>query len=77
VLGRNRRIARRTSRRVARRRALWSEHPPEAQGTADTTTSRRDDPPYIAELERPSDLRGKGVITEEEFEAKKRRLLDL
>ena len=30
---------------------------------------------YLAELERLADLRDKGIVTEEEFEAKKRQLL--
>jgi hypothetical protein len=38
------------------------------------------DPPeddYIAELERLAELKDQGIITEEEFEAKKKQLLDL
>ena len=34
-------------------------------------------PDYIAELERLADLRDRGIITAEEFEAKKRQLLGL
>ncbi len=36
-----------------------------------------DQPDYLAELERLADLRDKGIVTEEEFEAKKRQLLGL
>ena len=32
---------------------------------------------YIAELERLAQLKDQGIITEEEFEAKKKQLLDL
>ena len=35
------------------------------------------EPSYLEELEKLADLRDKGIITAEEFEAKKRQLLDL
>jgi Short C-terminal domain len=82
VLGRfrrtARRTARRTSRRVARRGAVWGGEPAEeSQRQPQTNPSNPDDPGYIVELRRLAELRGRGIITEEEFEAKKRRLLDL
>ncbi len=36
-----------------------------------------DEPDYIAELERLGDLKAKGIISEEDFEAKKKQLLGL
>ena len=36
-----------------------------------------DEPDYIDELERLADLQEQGIITEEEFEAKKKQLLGL
>jgi len=36
-----------------------------------------DQPDYLAELERLAELRDKGIVTEEEFEAKKQQLLGL
>lgn len=36
-----------------------------------------DEPDYIDELERLGDLKEKGILTEEEFEAKKKQLLGL
>jgi hypothetical protein len=35
------------------------------------------EPSYIAELEQLADLKAKGVLTEEEFQAKKQQLLGL
>ena len=35
------------------------------------------EPDYLAELEKLGDLRNKGIITDEEFEAKKKQLLGL
>ena len=39
--------------------------------------SAASDDSYIAELEQLADLRDRGIITDEEFEAKKRKLLGL
>jgi hypothetical protein len=36
-----------------------------------------EEPSYIAELEQLADLKAKGVLTEEEFQAKKQQLLGL
>jgi hypothetical protein len=35
-----------------------------------------DEPDYIEELERLADLRDKGILTEEEFQAQKKQILD-
>ena len=73
-----RRTARRTSRRIARREAVWGSEPEKGAPAEPATTGRGpDDPPYIAELQRLADLRGRGILTDEEFEAKKRQLLGL
>jgi hypothetical protein len=40
-------------------------------------TDKGDEPAYLDELERLSQLKDEGVITEEEFEAKKKDLLGL
>jgi len=47
-----------------------STAPPEASTVAD-------EPSYLEELEKLADFRDKGIITAEEFEAKKRQLLGL
>ena len=42
-----------------------------------TTTAPAAEPDYLAELERLADFKDKGVISEEEFNAKKKQLLGL
>jgi hypothetical protein len=69
-----RRTARRTTRRVDRRRALldpepaYEEPPPAAPAT---------DPTYVAELEQLATLKSRGLITDEEYEAKKKQILGI
>lgn len=41
------------------------------------TTGQSDEPSYLDELERLDQLRNDGIITDEEFEAKKKQLLGL
>ncbi|MEJ2262645.1 MAG: SHOCT domain-containing protein [Anaerolineales bacterium] len=51
---------------------------PPAQGPQDQAAPAGvDQPDYLAELERLADLRERGIVTEEEFEAKKKQLLGL
>jgi hypothetical protein len=52
---------------------------PAAEPTSPTTSTapETDVPDYIAELERLAELRDAGIVTNEEFEAKKKQLLDL
>ena len=45
------------------------------QATPPPTTDKQSD--YVAELEKLGELRTKGIITDEEFEAKKKQLLGL
>jgi predicted Zn-dependent peptidase len=81
VLGPFRRIARRTARRTSRRAAYRDanlradEHagPPSASAAGAASGA----PPYLAELEQLDRLRQEGIVSEEEFEAKKQRLLGL
>jgi hypothetical protein len=47
------------------------------QDTAPAATASTDEPSYLEELEKLGDLRDKGIITDEEFEAKKKELLGL
>jgi hypothetical protein len=53
--------------------------PVEDQDQADDTANEEyvDEPDYIDELERLASLKEKDIITEEEFEAKKKQLLGL
>ncbi len=55
---------------------LRDESDVEEPGQADTE-SEEAEPDYLEELERLSKLKDQGVITEEEFEAKKKQLLGL
>jgi len=59
--------------------ASQSSVPQQAESTTATPTSQATSAggDYIAELERLAGLRDKGVITSEEFEAKKKQLLGL
>lgn len=50
--------------------ALGQSAPVESAGTADESS-------YLEELEKLGELRDKGIITDEEFEAKKKELLGL
>jgi hypothetical protein len=51
--------------------------PPIQGPQVQTTPSGVDQPDYLAELERLADLRDRGVVTTEDFEAKKKQLLGL
>jgi hypothetical protein len=47
------------------------------QAAAPTSTSAAPEPEYVAELERLAQLRDQGIVSEEEFEAKKKQLLGI
>ena len=49
----------------------------QAAQPAQAASASVDQPDYLAELERLAELRDKGIVTEEEFEAKKQQLLGL
>lgn len=66
IIMRGRRVARRTARRVSRRRGLMDSGSSEYDSQSETE--------QLSDLAR---LRDDGVITEDEFEAKKRQILDL
>lgn len=72
-----RRTSRRTSRRMNRRMAPTQpvyEAPPQA---APAPQPAEPVPGYMAELEQLASLKQAGVLTPEEFEAKKRQILGL
>ena len=66
MFGRARRIARRTARRMARRQVILG-------GGASAETGS---PDVSEELRGLAALRDDGVLTEEEFEARKQRLIE-
>ena len=51
------------------------EEPGEAEATAPARAAN--EPEYVGELERLSQLRDQGIITNEDFEAKKKQLLGI
>lgn len=80
MMGRFRRTARRTSRRMAKRMAPVQAVPPAAApeaGPAPPPTEAPQTKPYVQELEELSALRDKGILSEEEFQAKKKQILNL
>jgi hypothetical protein len=81
VFGPSRRVARRTARRTSRRQmAMYQSQEPEydepepQQYQAAPPPAQ---PDYAAELQKLASLRDQGVITPEEFEAKKRQVLGI
>ena len=54
-----------------------AEVAPPAEVAAPSSTSAAPEPDYIAELERLAQLRDQGIVSKEEFEAKKKQLLGL
>jgi Short C-terminal domain len=84
MFGPSRRVARRTSRRVSRRQMAmassmqpdyYDEPPP--QSYAPPPPAAPQEPDYVAQLEKLASLKQQGVITEEEFEAKKKQILGI
>ena len=85
MMGRGRRAGRRGGRRAARRTVRRQEKrssaaapeqaaaqpPPAAQSSAPT------EPDYTAELEKLAQLKTQGILTDEEFSAKKKQILGL
>jgi hypothetical protein len=70
------------SNRVSRRQAgRWSEQAEqqemEAQQAAPPPAAPPDEPDYMAELQQLAQLKEQGIVSEEEFEAKKKQLLGL
>jgi hypothetical protein len=51
--------------------------PPAAAAAAVAPAPEEPEPDYLDELERLADLRDRGIISDEDFEAKKRQLLGL
>jgi Short C-terminal domain len=60
--------------RVGMRQDFSREEPAETAAPAPAATS---EPEYVGELERLAQLREQGILSEEEFEAKKKQLLGI
>ena len=53
------------------------DQPTEATEAAPAPAATSSEPGYVGELERLAQLRDQGILTEEEFEAKKKQLLGI
>jgi hypothetical protein len=72
-----RRVARRTARRTASRQAdaATPQTAPDAPAAAAPAASP--EPAYMAELEQLNQLKEQGILSEEEYAAKKQQILGL
>jgi hypothetical protein len=75
-----RRVARRTARRTARRQDAAAP-PPEATADAPAAApaapAAPEEPAYVAELQQLNQLKEQGILSEEEYAAKKQQILGL
>ncbi len=75
-----RRVARRTARRTSRRVAGANEPAPQAAPAPAQTAPAPAAPAqadYTAELQQLAQMKDQGIITEQEFEAKKKQILGI
>jgi Short C-terminal domain len=84
MFGTSRRVARRTSRRVSRRQMAMAgpqesyyEPPPQPSYAPPPPAAAPADPSYMAELEKLATMKQQGIITQEEFDAKKKQILGI
>jgi hypothetical protein len=70
-----RRVARRTSRRTSRRISAAQAPPPEAAAApAPAAPAPQDD---MAQIQQLATMKDQGLLTEEEFQAKKKQILGI
>jgi hypothetical protein len=73
-----RRVARRTSRRTSRRMSAAQQPPQEAPqqaaAPAPAAPAQQDD---MAEIQQLATMKDQGILTEEEFQAKKKQILGI
>ncbi len=72
-----RRTARRTSRRMMRREASFNEPEPEYEEAPPPAPAPAPPTDYAAELQKLAQLKEQGLITEADFEAKKKQILGI
>lgn len=83
MFGPSRRVARRTARRTSRRQMMMHDamspepYYDEPTYAAPAPQMAPEEPDYAAELEKLAQLKAKGIITDDEFEAKKKQILGL
>jgi hypothetical protein len=75
VFGANRRVARRTARRVSRRQAMFQQGVDAPPDEAADYGEAHPDP--AEELQKMAELHKQGVLTDEEFAAKKKQILGI
>ena len=68
-----RRVARRTSRRTSRRMAASQPEPQAAPPPAPAAAPQDD----MAQIQQLATMKDQGLLTEEEFQAKKKQILDI
>ena len=69
-----RRVARRTSRRTSRRMSAAQAPPPAQAAPAQAAPAQQDD---MAEIQQLAAMKDQGILTEEEFQAKKKQILGI
>jgi hypothetical protein len=81
MFGPSRRVARRTSRRVSRRQQAMAppepEYAPPPEPAYAPPPAEPAQPAYVAELEQLGRLKEQGLITDDEYEAKKKQILGI
>ena len=83
MFGPSRRVARRTARRTSRRQAAMyggmdaGYDEPEPQYQAPPPAAAPQEPDYTEELQKLAGLKEQGIITDAEFEAKKKQILGI
>jgi hypothetical protein len=71
------RVARRQQRKYGEQDAAYMEQQAAAMEQGVQGTYVAPEPDYTAELERLAQLKAQGILTDEEFQAKKRQLLGI
>ncbi|MFL5686828.1 MAG: SHOCT domain-containing protein [Chloroflexota bacterium] len=88
MFGPSRRVARRTARRTSRRQMAMYQNQqggqddggydePAPQQYAPPPPAAPAEPDYVAELSKLAHLKDQGIISQEEFEAKKKQILGI
>jgi hypothetical protein len=83
MFGPSRRVARRTARRTSRRQMAMHDmqqgyyDEPEPQYAPPPPPAAPAEPDYAEELAKLAQLKNQGIISEEEFEAKKKQILGI
>ena len=77
MFGPSRRVARRTSRRTSRRMASYNEPAYDEPQQAPPPQAAPEQPDMTEQLQDLAKLHEQGILTDEEFAAKKKEILDI